>query len=229
MSEQSKRNELQSAEIGKPLDQVEPSDLQAKEGTRESDKSDHGAADSGPNLELSASSASIGSEPVDGENDHKSLLQPGAGGEPNPPTGFAQTEFKPPLDRLLVSQIASSVPDWLSNPEAVDGAVQLYLNFKPTDATEDVLARLAVGLTNATLDGLERASRTALNPQVRQTELKLSHKGSAAVVDVLKMLETHRRSDNQKIRVGSVNVGSGGQAIVGNVHAAPRDDQDPEK
>jgi hypothetical protein len=60
-------------------------------------------------------------------------------------------------------------------------------------------------------------------------ELKLVHNGSAAVVDVLKMLHNHRRSGDQKISVGNVNVGSGGQAIVGNVQAAARKKQDEER
>lgn len=143
--------------------------------------------------------------------------------------GVPVADTEPQLNKLIVYQLASSVPGWLTNPESVDGAVQLYSNFKPVDATESVLALLAVGLTNATIDGLERANRAELNPQVRHMELKLSHKGSAAVVDVLKMLHTHRGAGDQKISVGNVNIGSGGKAIVGNVQSAPRNEQDEER
>ena len=57
------------------------------------------------------------------------------------------------------------------------------------------------------MDGLDRANRAGLKPEVRHMEVKLSHKGSAAVVDVLKMLETHRRAD-RNISVKNVNVGN---------------------
>jgi hypothetical protein len=144
------------------------------------------------------------------------------------PSATASADSETQLNKLILSQLASSVPEWLTNPNSIDGAVQLYLKFEPADATESLLALLAVGLTNSSMDGLERANRAGLNSEVRQMELKLVHKGSAAVVDVLKMLHNHRRSGDQKISVGSVNVGSGGQAVVGNVQAAARKKQDEE-
>ena len=60
---------------------------------------------------------------------------------------------------------------------------------------------------------------------VRQMELKLAQMGTATVIDVVKALQSHRGASDQKISVSNVNVGSGGQAIVGHVQAAPRQKQ----
>jgi hypothetical protein len=83
-----------------------------------------------------------------------------------------------------------------------------------------VLARVAVGLTNATMDGLQRAA-SSQNLGARQTELRLSQKSAATLVDVLTLLEK-RRGLGPQVSVGSVNVGSGGQAIVGNVQSSSK-------
>jgi hypothetical protein len=134
----------------------------------------------------------------------------------------------PPFDRLLVGQLAMSVPGWQTDAELVDGAVQLYKSFKPVDASESVLARIAIGLTNATMDGLERAARIDATPASRQIELRLSQKAAATIVDVLTALDKHRGLDRQKVSVGSVNVGSGGRAVVGNVRSVAKSDQEKE-
>ena len=133
---------------------------------------------------------------------------------------------EPEINRLLVSQLAFSVPGWQSDDASIDDAVQLYRSFRPVDATESVLARLTVGLTNAAMDGLERAARANQKPETRQMELKLSQKGAATIVQVLTLLQKHRGLDRQKVSVGSVNVGSGGRAIVGHVQSAPKSEED---
>jgi hypothetical protein len=127
-----------------------------------------------------------------------------------------------PLDHLLLRQLASSVPGDLTDASAIDGAVNRYLAFEPADAVESVLALLAVCVTNSAMDGMGRASRAGLNPVVRQMELKLAYMGSAIGIDVLKALQSHRGSGDQKVSVSNVNVASGGQAIVGHVKARRR-------
>ena len=122
---------------------------------------------------------------------------------------------------LLIEQLSFSVPqahpDTNLGVQREIGAIELYQDFKPVDATESVLARVAVGLTNATMDGLQRAA-SSQNLGARQTELRLSQKSAATLVDVLTLLEK-RRGLGPQVSVGSVNVGSGGQAIVGNVQS----------
>ena len=164
----------------------------------------------------------LSEEPIGGGLKDQTALQPITEEESE-----SSAETQPQVNRLAVYQLGSSVPDWLIDPSSIEGAIELYLDFNPTDATESILARLAVGLTNATMDGLDRANRAGLKPEVRHMEVKLSHKGSAAVVDVLKMLETHRRAD-RNISVKNVNVGNGGKAIVGNVRTGRSQEEDKE-
>jgi hypothetical protein len=124
-----------------------------------------------------------------------------------------------PLDYLSLSQLASSVPGDLSDSKAIDAAVNRFLAFQPTDATESMLALLAVGISNSAMDGLARASRAGANPPVRHMELKLAFSAVSTGIDLLKALQSHRGCGDQKVSVGNVNVGSGGQAIVGHLQA----------
>jgi hypothetical protein len=130
------------------------------------------------------------------------------------------SDKQPLLNRLLVSQLAGSVPQWLSDPERSEDAIELYQKFDAQDAIETVLSALAVGLFNASMDGFERAGRPGLKPEVRQMELKLTHSGTAQLTNLIKTLQAHRGLGVHEVNVGSVNVSSGANAIVGNV--APR-------
>lgn len=138
----------------------------------------------------------------------------------------------PKLDRLLVQQLVCSVPGSLSNSDLAiqraDGAVELYQSFEPVDAAESALARVAVALTNAAMHGLELAASPNQTLEGRQIELRLSQKSASTLVDVLTFLDKHRGLDRQKVSVGSVNVGSGGRAIVGNVQSAPKREENPQ-
>jgi hypothetical protein len=129
---------------------------------------------------------------------------------------------QPFLNSLLVSQLAGSVPEWLTKVENIDGSVELYRKLDPQDGIETVLAGLVVGLFNASMDGFERANRSGLMPDVRQMELKLSQSGTAQLTNVIKTLQAHRGLGNQQVNVGSVNVSSGANAIVGNVASPPK-------
>jgi hypothetical protein len=124
---------------------------------------------------------------------------------------------QPLLNGLLVSQLGASVPQWLSKPELAADAIALYQKFEPQDAIETVLSALTVGLFNASMDGLDRAARPGLKPEVRQMELRLTHSGTAQLTNLIKTLQAHRGLGTHKVSVGSVNVSSGANAIVGNV------------
>lgn len=124
---------------------------------------------------------------------------------------------QPLLNGLLVSQLGASVPQWLSKPELAGDAIALYQKFEPQDAIEAVLSALTVGLFNASMDGLDRAARPGLKPEVRQMELRLTHGGTAQLTNLIKTMQAHRGLGTHKVSVGSVNVSSGANAIVGNV------------
>lgn len=228
MIEDLKIDELNLCENVEPeCKPVEPRARQKQEDQTDTDEwSDEGSGSAGDPLAVSPHATPESSHDEVDENKELQVFEPDKSNdacrEPTSPGSG------PPFDKLLVGQLAMSVPGWMSEKDLVDGAVELYQSFKPVDAMESVLARIAVGLTNATMDGLERAARIGENPEARQMELKLSQKGAATVVGVLTLLEKHRGLDRQKVSVGSVNVGSGGRAIVGHVQSAPTREEDSE-
>ena len=73
-----------------------------------------------------------------------------------------------------------------------------------------------------------RANRAAVVNDKNWIESMVMKSGGQAVVDVLKMLETHRRAGDRKINVENVNVNEGGQAIVGNVRTGRSSEDDGE-
>jgi hypothetical protein len=169
---------------------------------------------------LGSAASSVASETTDPES-----LRVGAGEDDTRQLQIvAPDDSGPKLNMLLIEQLSFSVPqahpDTNLGVQREVGSIELYRDFKPVDATESVLARLAVGFTNATMDGLQRAASNQ-NLEARQVELRLSQKSAATLIDVLTLLEKHRGLGPQ-ISVGSVNVGCGGQAVVGNVQPASK-------
>jgi hypothetical protein len=72
----------------------------------------------------------------------------------------------------------------------VDGAVEHYRRFKPADATESALALVAVGLTNASMDGLERANRDGLASEVRFHILFINRRYGERLNEILQRRHT---------------------------------------
>ena len=179
-----------------------------------------------------------GAEPTDQPAFDLSEVKSKIGGEENSDTNLPAIQNRAdvdsdsvspgkqsPLNRLLISQLCASVPNWLSQPDQAHDAVELYQKFGAQDGAEALLSALAVGLFNASMDGLDRAARPGLKSEVRQMELKLSQSGAAQITNLIKTLQSHRGLDAHKVSVGSVNVSSGGNAIVGNV-AGRRSDKE---
>lgn len=169
---------------------------------------------------LGSAASSVASEATD-----PASLRVGAGEDDTRQLQIAAPDdSRPKHNMLLIEQLSFSVPqahpDTNLGVQREVGSIELYRDFKPVDATESVLARLAVGFTNATMDGLQRAASNQ-NLEARQVELRLSQKSAATLIDVLTLLEKHRGLGPQ-ISVGSVNVGCGGQAVVGNVQPASK-------
>jgi hypothetical protein len=139
-------------------------------------------------------------------------------------TDRTSTAVVPNNDPLLLEQLAFTVRrsiDPKLQTQRAFSAIDLYRRIDPSDAIESILARLAVGLTNAAMDSLDRAASIQQTLQGRQIELRLGHKSTAAIVDVLKLLRQRQGSGSESVKVGSVNVASGGQAIVGPVQSTP--------
>lgn len=132
----------------------------------------------------------------------------------------------PPFDRSLLEQLSFTAQggrdDGEMTAQRAHGAITLYQSFAPSDAAESVLARIGVALTNASMDSFDRAARPGQSPAARQAEVKLGVQTAAAVTGLMAQLDKHRGLGRQDVRVGNVNVGSGGRAIVGTVQAPSR-------
>jgi hypothetical protein len=130
-------------------------------------------------------------------------------------------------DLLLVSQLANSVSINITNDEENqwklrDGAVALYRGLEPRDAIESILARLAVAVTNSTMDCFYRAAQCDQALPARDLNLRHGMKGAVAAADLLKVLNSRRSQGLKNVTVGKVNVEAGGQAIVGNIETGER-------
>jgi len=108
-----------------------------------------------------------------------------------------------------------------------EGAVEFYRSFNPVDATEMAVARLAVGFTNAAMDSLDQAASPNQPPKAREIELRLGQKSASTAIDLLTLLDKHRGLDRRHVSVGSVNVGTGGRAIVGNIQSSSKHEARP--
>ena len=109
----------------------------------------------------------------------------------------------------------------------LESTIALYLQFDATDAIETLLARIMVGMGNMTMDCLAR-SVVADTVVGRELELSYATRGALVVTELTKAFDGHRGRGKQNVTVGHVNVGSGGQAVVGNVNAERARDQVPD-
>jgi hypothetical protein len=127
-----------------------------------------------------------------------------------------------PDAQLVAYQVAGSlsVSRYLDNErerQMMECSLALYAAIDPKDALESILARLAVAVTNASMDSFTRAALSGCWPEARDLNLRYGIKGAAAAAELVKALDQHRGRDRQSVTVGQVNVQKGGQAIVGNV------------
>jgi hypothetical protein len=103
------------------------------------------------------------------------------------------------------------------------GPLDLYAKINAKNALDSVLAMLLTALTSASLDSFARAANLP-DAKLRDLNLRLALKGCAVAADLVKTLDKRGHAKvtaGEKVTVGKVNVEAGGQAIVGNVEAAP--------
>lgn len=104
----------------------------------------------------------------------------------------------------------------------VTRAIELYESLDPADGAEGMLATQMVGTHFAALECLRRANVPEQTFAGRDMALKHAQKLMALYTQQLAALNKHRGKGQQKVTVEHVHVEAGGQAIVGNVEAAPR-------
>ncbi len=100
-------------------------------------------------------------------------------------------------------------------------AFKLLQQFKPQNELEGILAVQMLGVHEAAMECLRLATLSALTSAGRDSNLKHAVKFMGLFTRQLEAFDRLRGKGQQKITVERVNVESGGQAIVGNVHANP--------
>ena len=98
-------------------------------------------------------------------------------------------------------------------------ALELYESLKPQDGAEAMLATQMVGTHEAAMECLRRATIPNQSFEGRNAALNHAHKLMSLHAKQLAVLDKHRGKGQQKMIVERVNIGPGGQAIVGNVEA----------
>jgi hypothetical protein len=150
--------------------------------------------------------------------------------DPNAPTSaeaaattvaVPANQRRPRLD-LLEHRLNTSVTrDFTQETESRlrKGAIDLYFSLAPRDAIDSMVASAMVGLSNATMECFDRATRSE---RARDLNLRYGIKGAATLRDLSEFYDSRRGKGRQTVTVGKVKVETGGQAIVGNVDSGDR-------
>jgi hypothetical protein len=154
-----------------------------------------------------------------GENQITASLHPDRGREVG---GSAVGDFNLAMIRRTMDTIcvpASAGVDGVNS--TVNAAMAALAAFKPVDEIEGMIAAQAVALHHAAMECFRRA---VLPAQHSDTASKLRRDGAnlaRGMTDMLDALDRKRGKGPHVVRVERVVVHEGGQAIVGNVTAAP--------
>ena len=143
----------------------------------------------------------------------------------------------PDLQQRLVSQVFDTlwVPKGVSDEEKivrVEAMMALLRGIKPADEIEGMLAAQMVSTHNAAMECLRRTIIEGQTIEGREQSLKHATKLLSTYLRQVEVLNKHRGKGHEKMTVGQVNVGSGGQAMVGHIETgskseSPRNDCDP--
>lgn len=129
------------------------------------------------------------------------------------------------LQAGLITQVVGAL--WLPL-EGDDGtlkanaAIAALKEMKPQDVFEGQLAAQMVATHDAAMERLKRATKADHNMASVEINLRLAAKFLVIYLQQLEGLDRHRGKGTPKVNVGAVNVGAGGQAIVGSVETKPR-------
>ena len=101
--------------------------------------------------------------------------------------------------------------------KASNNALSIFYEIKPKDPVETMLISQMIGVHNTSMDLLQKSQAAYLNPEQRARYAGLATKMTRTYAAQMEALKKYRTGGNQTVTVQHVNVGSGGQAIVGNV------------
>ena len=121
--------------------------------------------------------------------------------------GFAcGCRFDPLIQRLAGDQFRES-------------AVSLLNELAPRNASERMVATLAIATWNCALTALADGSRQDVPAEVRRLNMGLGFQGTGIASKAITTLQEMQSGNPKCVSVGKVNVEAGGQAIVGHVEA----------
>ena len=143
----------------------------------------------------------------------------------NLPVPASLVRDNPDIVKMLSRQLTSTliVPAYVPRGTMEAAATELVAEIDPRDAIEGMMATQMVAAHNMTMDCFRRvaAVESVMDAQGAEINLRLGAKMSATFVKLSDALERRRGRGPARVSVENVNVGSGGQAIVGNVETPP--------
>jgi hypothetical protein len=134
-------------------------------------------------------------------------------------------------ERDIIHDRVTELADLLWQHESMDNteinvrvvrAIEHFNSLEPSDGAESMLAQQMVGTHFAALECLRRAALPKQTFEGRDMALKHAHKLMTLYARQLETLNKNRGKGQQKVTVEHVHVAAGGQAIVGNVEAGHR-------
>jgi hypothetical protein len=136
------------------------------------------------------------------------------------------------LQRRLLDQVSRALcyhPS-LGEEELVrrgNAMLAALAGIKPQDEVEGMLAVQMVATHNVAMECLMRAALPEQTIEGRELNLRHAGKLMAMYLRQLEVLDKHRGGSHQTVTVNSVNVESGGQAVVGHVHTGQLPGREP--
>ena len=126
-----------------------------------------------------------------------------------------------PDRKLLLHQVQMATNPsgvtWFERPQMRREAVALCAALRAEDPTDSIIIRQIVAVNNTAMECFARAAEFK---DPKYTDVYLRHAERCSMLSIALIEARDRRRNPKQVLVGNVNVGAGGQAIVGNV-AAP--------
>ncbi len=136
-------------------------------------------------------------------------------------TGARDPEVAMHLAQQVMSVLALANLGKEEEMRRIGSAYKLLAQIKPQNELEGLLALQILGVHETAMECLQQSRLPTQTPAGRDTNLKHAVKFMGLFTKQLEALDRLRGKGQQKMTVGRVNVGSGGQAIVGHVDTSP--------
>ena len=134
-------------------------------------------------------------------------------------TGVQDLEVASHLAQQVISVLSLANLGEEEKKRRIKSAFNLLKQIKPQNELEGILAAQMLGVHETAMECLQQSRLPGQTHAGRDCNLKHAAKFMGLFTKQLEALDRLRGKGQQKITVERVNAASGGQAIVGNVHA----------